>query len=172
MVKCIKDHQLEAEYPLEDLLAQVEKLEELAKEFAERSQSYIHFQKKHVIGPYPSPEAQMHTKFKRKQQVAGPYPGSEAQMQWHMKKHPLTEPPVGTSFNVPSPAFNSMANFVRGEGPYMQYGPQAQRQWHINQYRQTGPPGTSTVLQSPPFHSMTNFLKSPLVFSPQNALQS
>lgn len=171
MVKCIKDHQLEAEYPLEDLLAQVQKLEELAKEFAERSQSCNHFQKKHVSGPYPSPEAQMHTKFKRKQQAAGSYPGPEAQTQWHMKKHPRLEPPVGTSFNVPAPAFNSMANFVHGEGAYMQYGPQAQRQWHINQYPQTGQPGTSLVLPSPPFHSMTNF-QSPLVFNPQNALQS
>ncbi|XP_074358219.1 uncharacterized protein LOC141697629 [Apium graveolens] len=151
VVKCVKDHQLEAEYPLEDLIAQVQKLEELAKEFAERSQPYNHLQKKHVSGPYPSPEAQMSTKFKRKQ-AAGPYPGPEAQTQWHMKKHLRIQPPAGTSFNVRAPAFNSVANFVRGEGAYMQYGPQAQRQWQINQYPQTGQPGHSPVLPSPPFH--------------------
>lgn len=153
MVKCIKDHQLEVEYPLEIILAQVQKLEELA-----RSQPYIHFRKKHVSGQYPSPKAQMLTRFKRKQLASGPYSGPEAQNQWHINKHPRIEPPVGTSLNIPSPVFNSMANFVRCEGPYMQYGPDAQR--HINQHPQTGPPGTSSVLPSPPFHSMKNFLNS------------
>lgn len=158
MLKCIKDHQLEDEYPPENLLAQVQKLEELAKEFKERSQSYNHFKKKqHVSGPYPCPEAQMHTKFKRKQAAAGLYRGPEAQTQWHINKHPRINPPAGTSFNVPSPAFNPMANFVHCEGNSMQYGPEAQKQWHVNQHQQNGPPGTSLNAPSPAFYSMTNF---------------
>nr|XP_017255101.1 PREDICTED: chromosome partition protein Smc-like [Daucus carota subsp. sativus] len=171
LVKCIKDHQLEVEYPPEDLLAQIQNLEEKSKEVIERSQSYKNCSKRpHVSGPDPRPEAQSHTNF-QKRPAAGLYPRPEAQTQWRISKHPRVEPPAGFSSNVPFPAFNPMANFARCEGAYMQSGPEAQRQWHINQLPQARPPGPSLYVQ-PPFHPMPNFLNTPPAFNPQNALQS
>nr|XP_017258454.1 PREDICTED: uncharacterized protein LOC108227686 [Daucus carota subsp. sativus] len=171
LVKCIKDHQLEVEYPPEDLLAQIQNLEEKSKEVIERSQSYKNCSKRpHVSGPDPRPEAQSHTNF-QKRPAAGLYPRPEAQTQWRISKHPRIEPPARTSSNVPFPAFNPMANFARCEGAYMQSGPEAQRQWHINQLPQARPPGPSLYVQ-PPFHPMPNFLNTPPAFNPENALQS
>ncbi|WOH04507.1 hypothetical protein DCAR_0623916 [Daucus carota subsp. sativus] len=171
LVKCIKDHQLEVEYPPEDLLAQIQNLEEKSKEVIERSQSYKNCSKRpHVSGPDPRPEAQSHTNF-QKRPAAGLYPRPEAQTQWRISKHPRIEPPARTSSNVPFPAFNPMANFARCEGAYMQSGPEAQRQWHIYQLPQARPPGPSLYVQ-PPFHPMPNFLNTPPAFNPENALQS
>ncbi|WOH04506.1 hypothetical protein DCAR_0623915 [Daucus carota subsp. sativus] len=171
LVKCIKDHQLEVEYPPEDLLAQIQNLEEKSKEVIERSQSYKNCSKRpHVSGPDPRPEAQSHTNF-QKRPAAGLYPRPEAQTQWRISKHPRIEPPARTSSNVPFPAFNPMANFARCEGAYMQSGPEAQRQWHINQLPQARPPGPSLYVQ-PPLYPMPNFLNTPPAFNPQNAPQS
>lgn len=82
VVKCIKDHQLEIEYPPHNLLARIKQLEEL-----------------------------MPKKSGRKRHASGSDLRLEAQTQWHNRKHPRIESLVGTSLNVP-PAFRSMTDVI------------------------------------------------------------
>ncbi|XP_063942719.1 FRIGIDA-like protein 5 [Daucus carota subsp. sativus] len=82
VVKCIKDHQLEIEYPPHNLLARIKQLEEL-----------------------------MPKKSGRKRHASGSDLRLEAQTQWHNRKHPRIEPLVGSSLNVP-PAFLSMTDVI------------------------------------------------------------
>ncbi|KAK1360342.1 hypothetical protein POM88_044816 [Heracleum sosnowskyi] len=186
VVKCIKDHQLEVEYPPENLLAQVQQLEEQAKEVSEeRSQSYKKFTEKQHAASGPEaqthkfgkklhaasgPEAQTRKKSKRKRRAAGLDPGPEAQTQGHVSKHPRMDQPAGTPLNVSSPAFSSMTNFAHCEGAYMQHATEAQMQWHIGRHPQIQQVGTFLNVPSPASHSMTNFHQLPLVVNPQNAL--
>lgn len=100
VVKCIRDHHLESQYPPDNLLARLQQLEE---------QYYKENTKK----------TDMPKKLGRKRHAAGLDLSLEAQTQWCNRKHPRIEPLIETSLNIP-PAFHSMKKVISCEEAYMQ----------------------------------------------------
>lgn len=95
VVKCIKDHQLEIQYPPDYLLARIQQLQENIK------------------------RTDMPKKFGRKRDAASLDLCVEAQRQRHKRKHSQIKPLVETSLYVP-PAFHSMTNTISCEEAYTQ----------------------------------------------------
>ncbi|XP_074358945.1 uncharacterized protein LOC141698196 [Apium graveolens] len=157
VIKCIKDHQLEAEYSPENLLALAKKLENQACEVREEifrskftkkpdaasgpaARTHNFLKKQHAV---PGPETQKHKKSRRK------WPsGPEAQTQKFVKK----------PHAAPGPEAQTRKKFKRKRrAAGLNPGPDTQTQWHVSKHPRIDPPVGTPLNVPSTFSSMTNF---------------
>lgn len=158
VIKCIKDRQLEVEYPPENLLALARQLEKQAKEVREeRSQSKFTKKQDAASGP----EAQTHKFAKKLHAVPGPEVQTRKKSRW---KRPTgheaqTHKFVKKLHTAPKPEAQTRKKFRRKRrAAGLDPGPEAQTQWHVSKHPRIDPPaGTPLNVPSPAFSSMTNF---------------